>query len=262
MPEARVNGININYKVQGQGEPLVLIMGLGGNQSSWRFQTRAFTEHFKVVTFDNRGAGDSDKPEGPYSTRQMADDTVGLMDHLGIARAHVLGVSLGGMIAQELVINHPDRVSKLILTSTCACHDDKNGRIPDYAKAIDRFVRYRQTPSVKLLFNKLPYQVLGFFLVRGQYARMDEAARTGFAAQDQAAISHNTMARLPSIKAPTLVIAGTGDKVIHSSSADTLGRLIPNSRIVKLRDGSHGLPFEMARRFNREVLDFLLNGES
>lgn len=96
MPSAKVNGISIDYKVEGQGEPLVMIMGLGGARSSWRSQTGFFKKYYRTVTFDNRGVGKSDKPAGPYTIRMMADDTIGLMDHLSIEKAHVLGVSMGG----------------------------------------------------------------------------------------------------------------------------------------------------------------------
>ena len=104
MPKARVNGININYRVQGEGEPLVLIMGAFADQSGWMFQTGAFRKHYRIITFDNRGFGKTDKPGGAYSTKIMADDTIGLMDHLGIKKAHILGVSLGGIAMPLLSI--------------------------------------------------------------------------------------------------------------------------------------------------------------
>ena len=107
MPVAKVNGININYKIYGQGEPLVMIMGLSANQSGWVTQIGFFKKHYKVITFDNRGVGKSDKPIGSYTTKIMADDTIGLMDHLGIDKANFMGVSMGGMIAQEIAINYP-----------------------------------------------------------------------------------------------------------------------------------------------------------
>lgn len=128
MPKAKINGININYEVHGHGEPLVLIMGGICEHRGWMFQTCAFKKYYRVITFDNRGIGKSDRPGGcvAYSMKIMADDVVGLMDHLGIEKAHVLGVSLGGMIAQVLAINYPDRINKLILASTFARRDARN----------------------------------------------------------------------------------------------------------------------------------------
>jgi 3-oxoadipate enol-lactonase len=89
MPAAKVNGININYKIEGQGEPLVMIMGLSADQGDWVFQVPLFRKYYRVITFDNRGIGKSDKPEGAYSTKMMAEDTIGLMDCLGIEKAHI-----------------------------------------------------------------------------------------------------------------------------------------------------------------------------
>ena len=105
MPKASVNGVNVNYKVHGEGEPLVLIMGFAAPRWAWFFQTRAFRKYYKVITFDNRGVGKTDKPSEPYTIKTMADDTIGLMDYLGIDKAHILGYSMGGIIAQELIIN-------------------------------------------------------------------------------------------------------------------------------------------------------------
>ena len=136
MPKATVNGVRIHYNVEGSGEPLFLIMGFSGSRMAWFFQRRAFRKDLQVVTFDNRGVGHSDKPPGPYSMRMMADDVVGLMDHLDIEKAHVLGVSMGGMIAQEIAISHPGRVRKLVLASTFAGRDRDGGHSPEYMKAL------------------------------------------------------------------------------------------------------------------------------
>ena len=105
MAKANVNGVNIGYDVCGKGESLVLIQGLGGPRSGWIFQTRAFSKYYRVITLDNRGVGKSDKPSQPYTVRTMADDTIALLDYLGVDKAHVLGVSLGGTIAQEMALS-------------------------------------------------------------------------------------------------------------------------------------------------------------
>jgi pimeloyl-ACP methyl ester carboxylesterase len=123
MPTVSVNGIELYYVESGHGDPLVLLMGFGGDHLSWGFQLAAFSAKYRVLAFDNRGTGRSSSPPGPYTTRVMADDTVALMDKLGIDAAHVLGVSLGGMIAQELAINHPARVRSLQLHCTAARPD-------------------------------------------------------------------------------------------------------------------------------------------
>jgi pimeloyl-ACP methyl ester carboxylesterase len=98
-------------------------MGLATDKNRWTAGVYFFKKYYKIVTFDNRGVGESDKPAGPYTTKMMADDTVGLMDHLGIKKANILGVSMGGMIALEIAINYPEKVSKLVLGCTFACDD-------------------------------------------------------------------------------------------------------------------------------------------
>src|SRR5881396_8351 len=106
MPRVRVGDIDMYYVEAGAGEPLVLVMGFSGDHSAWGLQFHALAQRCRVIAFDNRGVGQTDAPDRPYTTRMMADDTVGLMDALGVARAHVVGVSMGGMIAQELALNH------------------------------------------------------------------------------------------------------------------------------------------------------------
>lgn len=257
MPKTKIHGINIFYRVEGQGEPLVMIMGLGSNQSSWMFQTRFFKRHYRVVTFDNRGVGKSDKPEGPYSIRMMVDDTVHLMNHLGIEKAHILGISMGGMIAQELAINYPQRVMKLVLGCTFACrYDALNGETPEWAKALDLGIQGKVGPMVSLLFNRRINGIIFVILMKIQ-AMMRSSELEGILAQREACARHHAVDRLPLIIAPTLVIVGTGDRVIKPSSSEVMAKLIPNARLVKIENGSHCFPLEMSNRFNREVLDFL-----
>jgi len=118
MPTVKVNDVNLYYEVSGQGAPLILIMGLRRNVSWWYQQIPDLSQHFRVIAFDNRGAGRSDKPVMEYSISLFADDTAGLMNALGIKTAHILGISMGGYIAQELAIRHPEMVRSLILGCT------------------------------------------------------------------------------------------------------------------------------------------------
>src|SRR5262245_12030207 len=118
MPKVRANGIDVYYEESGSGEPLLLIIGFGGDHQAWAFQVPAFAERYRVITFDNRGSGQSSVPDATYTTKMMADDAVGVLDALGIEQAHVLGVSMGGMIAQEIALNHPRRVKSLQLHCT------------------------------------------------------------------------------------------------------------------------------------------------
>jgi len=266
MPKAKVNGININYGVYGHGEPLVLIMGFAGPKLGWIFQKCFFKKHYQVVTFDNRGVWRTDKPNGPYSTKMMADDTVGLMDHLGIKKAHILGVSMGGMIAQELAINYPERVQKLVLGCTYASQDETGGWTPEYYKGIgfddnssndelEKVAIGRLLTTVfSLSFNNRLYRMLATLLAR-MYAIL--LSTKGVRAQHEALLGHNALDRLHEIKAPTLVIAGIQDRLIRPSSSETIADRIPNAKLIKVKDGSHSFFIEMKGRFNREVLAFL-----
>ena len=266
MPRASVNGINLYYRVFGQGEPLVLIMGFGGAHEGWFFQTRAFKRHYQVVVFDNRGLGRSDKSPQPYTISTMADDTAGLMDHLGIDSAHILGQSLGGIVAQELAIRYPERVRKLILVSTSCGEGEITDVHPEMLKAIgvedgsaepnlEKVDFYESTGTiVSLAFNKKLYRTL---LVPLSRYNLKKVGVDGHRAQMQAVVSHTTADRLHLIQAPTLVITGTEDRIVSPRSSRAMADRIPGSHLVMVEGGSHAFNLEMRNRFNREVLDFL-----
>src|SRR5258708_34902621 len=123
MPRVRVGDIEMFYVEAGAGDPVVLIMGFGGDHTAWAFQLRPFAERYRVIAFDNRGAGQTDQPDTPCTIALMADDTVGLLDRLGVERAHIVGVSMGGMIAQQLGLRAPRRVRSLPPHATPAPQD-------------------------------------------------------------------------------------------------------------------------------------------
>jgi pimeloyl-ACP methyl ester carboxylesterase len=120
MPEVQVGDVQLYYEEYGQGTPLVMILGLGQDVATWSFQLAEFAQYFRVVVFDNRDAGKSARCADGYTTVTLAGDTVGLMDSLGIERAHLLGISMGGMIAQQVALRYPERVLSVILASTAA----------------------------------------------------------------------------------------------------------------------------------------------
>jgi pimeloyl-ACP methyl ester carboxylesterase len=257
MPLARLNGININYQVEGQGESLVMIMGFTAGRSGWMAQIPFFKKYYRVITFDNRGVGKSDKPPGPYSTRMMADDTVRLMDLLGIDKAHIIGVSMGGMIAQELAINYPRRIMKLVLACTYASQDETSGDTLEQAKFLQLTPEKKVSAMVGLAFNKPLYRFIFGFLARVQTRFMGASGKVGVAGQSEACLKHNTLDRLPLITAPTLVIVGTGDRIIKPVSSEVIAGKIPNAKLVRVEGGSHYFPLEMKNVFNRAVLNFL-----
>lgn len=265
MPKAVINGINMYYEVHGQGEPFVLIMGSFGSLEAWILQIQAFQQYYKVIVFDNRGIGRTDKSPEPYSIATMADDTVGLLDHLGIENAHVLGMSLGGPVAQDVAISYPDRVKKLILVCSMAgaegtrLHLDmlRALGIQNGSQRIDfRNVDFVQimTATVALAFND---KSLSDSLSAQAETWFKQFDTDGFIKQWEAVTSYNALDRLHKIRARTLVITGTEDRLVDPRSSEVLAGLIPNSKLVKVEGGSHAFFMEMSDKFNTEVLDFL-----
>ncbi len=257
MSHIRANGININYRVAGRGEPLMMIMGFGASRGGWMAQEPFFKKYFRVVTFDNRGVGGSDKPEGPYSTRLLAADTIGLMDALGINKANILGASMGGMIAQELAINYPERVARLVLACTFCCKEGESGDTFQQTLTLGLTPNQMANAMVDLSLNRPFYRLTFGFLARiGRlFAKPEDLI--GLKGQLDACNNHNTLDRLPLIKAPTLVMAGTADHIIKPTSSDVLARSIPNARLIKVEGGSHMFFMEARKTFNAEVLRFL-----
>jgi pimeloyl-ACP methyl ester carboxylesterase len=253
MPVARVGDININYKVEGEGEPLVMIMGFGSNMDGWHYQAGFFSKHFSVITLDNRGVGGSDKPRGFYTTAMMAEDAVGLMDHIGVERAHIMGASMGGMIAQELAINHPERVKKLVLACTYATpmlSDAEGAKLTGTAAE-------RMNGIIGLAFNKPLYRLVFGTVAKLRSIPPDSPDATGIEGQTAAVTTHDTLDRLGSITAETLVIVGTGDRLIDPAASEIIAGKIPKVRLVKIDGGSHTFMVENSGEFNREVLGFL-----
>jgi pimeloyl-ACP methyl ester carboxylesterase len=268
MPKAPVNGISMYYEVQGKGVPLVMIQGFAGNHQAWFFQTPVFRKYYEVIVFDNRGIGKSGRAGEPYTIRTMADDVIALMDYLGIDKAHILGLSMGGLIAQEVAISYPERLIKLVLGSTFT-ETERNDVHPELMKALgiregDTSVDIRKIDFRKLMnfmvssaFNKRLYRMVLLTLSRRSMKSIDAS---GYLEQMAAVTSYTTLDRLHLIKAPTLVITGTGDRIVSPGMSDSLASRIPNATLVKVKGGSHAFFMEMRGRFNKEVLEFLRGG--
>lgn len=268
MPKAEVNGLNFYYEIHGRGEPLILLAGMGADHRSWFPQIATFKRYYKVITFDGRGIGRTDRPREFYTFETLAEDIVGLMDRLSLDSAHLLGESLGGIVAQETAINFPQRVRKLVLANTSVGLGVEMQVHPDLIKsysqpegpALGEFdpskvnVGKAMRAMIALSFNSRLYR-LAMMLMATLYVR--SSAFKGMGEQIKAISSHSTLDRLHLIQSPTLVITGTGDRIIPPRMSDVLASCIPNARLVKVEGGSHALHVEMYRRFNQEVLDFL-----
>lgn len=274
MSIAKVGSVDLYYEEHGTGDPLLLIMGLAADSQAWMFQIPDFAKQYRVIAFDNRGVGRSSKPAGPYTIHEMADDTLGLLDALKIDKAHVVGVSMGGMIAQELVLRNPERVRALVLACTYPEPDadiertrtftveqfggsvDASGGIHVDLKALNPMMFLQQLlPNVfnqSFIEKELP-KLMQVFSGALQYGFSMEA----ILGQVGAVMTHKATDRLHAIKSPTLVITGDADRLVPPASSDILAREIPNAKLVKIAGGSHGFNFETPQLFNDAVLDFL-----
>ena len=262
MPKVKVNDVQLYHEVHGQGEPLVLIMGLGGNTSGWDMQIPALSREFQVVAFDNRGAGRSDKPPTPYSMRLFADDTAGLMDTLGIASAHVYGQSMGGLIAQELALSYPQRVRTLVLGST-SCGGQQ--AIPALPEHVTLMAALNMLSVEEAAEKGLPLMYSEEFIARKRQELIARALAEAelrppldaFVRQVQAAVRHEAYDRLPQIRCPTLIISGSEDKIVPAENSRILTERIPDAELVVLPKAGHGYLVECAEESNAIVRDFL-----
>ena len=259
MPLVETNGIRLYYEVYGEGEPLVLISPFAAPAKAWFFQVRAFRKHYRVVTFDNRGVGRSSKRAGPYTTKMMAADTIGLMDHLGIAQANIIGYSMGSMIAREIAISHPEHVRKLILGCVPLMgNSDDAGMIRLHSISQKANLSESDAKEVMKITTTLSFKRLWCKLFFGLALKIFPKSINprGVLGQFLAAESYDMDSKLGQIKAQTLVIVGTEDSIAPESYARQVTGILPNARLVTLK-GSHTLFMENSRRFNKEVLDFL-----
>jgi pimeloyl-ACP methyl ester carboxylesterase len=262
MPRVTVNGIELNYVEAGTGDPVLMIMGFGGDHQAWAFQVPALSERHRVITFDNRGAGQSSVPDEPYSTRAMAGDAVGVLDALGIERAHVIGVSMGGMIAQEVALSHPGRVRSLQLHCTYARPDR-------YFQALMeawRVVRAKATMEEWMravavwLFSPRTYAErpeLVETVIQTALANPHPFTLTGFLRQGEAVRGHDALDRLPTLGCPTLVSVGEDDILVPPRFARELTAAIPGAELRLIEHGGHVYFWECAEAFNTMCLDFL-----
>ncbi len=262
MPKQRVNGIEIYYEIHGQGDPLVLIMGLRRNVEWWFGQIPTLSKHFKLLVFDNRGAGRSDKPKTDYSIRLFADDTAELMKSLNIKKAHVLGVSMGGYIAQELAINYPEMVKGLVL----GCTSPGGQRaVMMSSERLQKFTANEGLSPEEILKKDMdiyfsdeyvrenPEKIKAFIEISLRHYQPQDA----FERQFTACLKHDTVDRLNRILAPTLIISGGDDSVVPPENSRILKELIPRAKLIFLPGKRHCFFIEEAETLNQEVISFL-----
>jgi pimeloyl-ACP methyl ester carboxylesterase len=262
MPMIKVNDIQMYYEMQGEGFPLLLIMGLKRNTEWWYRQIPHLSRHFQVIAFDNRGAGRSDKPVSDYSIPLFAADTAGLLDALGILRAHVLGISMGGYIAQELAIRRSDLVQGLVLGCT-SCGGPKAVLMSEETR--NAYVANEGLTQEQILYKDMhiyfsdeyiahhPKQIKQFVEISMRHVQPPEA----FFRQFNACLGHDTVDRLGDIEAPTLIMAGDDDHLVPTENSRILKELMPGAELHLYPGKRHGFFIEEHEKFNRNVLDFL-----
>jgi 3-oxoadipate enol-lactonase len=254
MPKVHVNEIDIAYEIQGKGHPLLLISGVGYGAWFWHKVIPGLAEHYQVISFDNRGAGESDKPEGPYTVSMMAADTAGLLDALGVKNCYIMGHSLGGFIAQELVFTRPDLVEKLILAST-----NYGGArvIPITQEALDVLTN-RQGDPIELIRRGINIACAPGY-IENQQQVVQELVQYRFTnpvppAQYQAQVfagagmgalnDEQVDQHMQAIKVPTLILFGEHDKVVPPGNAALMAEKIAGSRGEVIPETGHIFPIE------------------
>jgi pimeloyl-ACP methyl ester carboxylesterase len=253
------DGVHLYYERHGDaGDPLLCIMGLGGTLDFWEFQTPVLARSHRVFIYDNRGAGRSDKPSGPYTIRTLAEDALAALDACGFGRAHVLGISMGGMIAQELAIRHPDRIGGLALAATYAKPDDRvretRAALPFDPSTVDPKQLLKLMLGLTLTPEFIEREKPWLRTLRERV--MGSWTMEGFLAQLAAVMSHDATAELHRITAPTLVLKPSNDRLIPPRCSDLLAEQIAGAQLVTFDHAAHGFNIEQPDKFNRAVLDF------
>lgn len=267
MPIHTCNDFNMYYEVHGGehgGDPLLCIMGITGTASVWKDHVEVWSRHHRCITPDNRGVGQSDKPPGDYSASMMADDHAALLDGLGVKRAHVIGCSMGSIIAQQLALRHPDKVKSLVLMCPWA-------RCDAYAKSVFRHMveaKAHLTPAAfiewiqLLIFHKRSWddpEMHAAMLEGRETAATDPCPQPlhGLVGQAAACVNHQALDQLPRITAPAWVVGGEDDIFTPRWMAEEIHAALPNSTLHLFPESGHAFHWENLEAFNQGVLDFV-----
>ncbi|QKY17933.1 alpha/beta fold hydrolase [Halorubrum sp. CBA1229] len=264
MPRATRDGVGIDYAVDGtsDGPTVLLLEGLGYGRWMWRWLTEDLADGYEVLRPDNRGTGDSDVPEGPYSIDEMAADAQAVLDDHGVDRVHVCGASMGGMIAQELALTD-DRVASLTLLCTSPGGDDAPEMPPDVREHIfsapedagpKERVRYLMEPAVSDDFYERESELVDRIV---EWRLAGDATPAGREAQAAAVAAFDATDRLGELSVPTLVLHGTADRVLPVGNADLLAELLPHATVERVDGGPHLFFIEERESVDGRIRSFL-----
>ncbi|QSJ20834.1 alpha/beta hydrolase [Nostoc sp. UHCC 0702] len=261
MPKVDVNGIDLFYEIKGTGEPLLLIAGFLCDLSYWSLIMPSLISRYQVIRFDNRGIGRSSAPDSPYSIQQMANDVAALLDRIGIKNVHVAGHSMGGQIAQELVLAHPQKVKSLMLLSSLAKGDELFNSLIETWGELPSHLDFKLYEKVVFpwIFTDAFYSIPGMIEQLIEYAINYPFRPTthGLYHQSRAILKSDTTQRLKDINCPTLVMVGKQDILTPVKFSQQLQQSIPNAELVVLNHGGHGFLVESPDAVVSVMLNFL-----
>jgi len=264
LPKIKVNDIDMYYEIHGDGFPFVMIAGMGVSLDSWTpALLERFSNSFKTIVFDNRGVGRTDKPDIPYSIKMMADDTIGLMDVLNIKRAHIFGHSMGGAIAQEIILNYPERVEKFVLCST-DCGGSKAVWAP--VEIIQPLVTDTEALTVEEIIHIMAPVLVTEDTIKNKPELIEEELRrylkirTPFYSLKRQVVAtgqFNSYRRLKNINTPTLIMHGKKDIATPPQNAEILTNSIPGAKLVLFDNAAHAIFYDNPEKFVNTLLEFL-----
>lgn len=264
MPRVKINSISLNYELSGSGPVVVFINGLTMDLNGWLLQVADFAKRYTLLRYDCRGQGASDKPDGPYSQEMHAEDLSKLMDVLGVRKAHLIGLSNGGMIAQHFALLYPEKLGALVLTDTSS-HVKPLLRL-----TIESWIKAAEAGGSGLRYDvALPYLFSESYTERNferllalkEINIVNNPVRT-LVNLSRASAAHNLGDKVSGIKAPTLIVSGEEDILIPVKYARDLREKIEGSTLVVLKNCGHAPPIEKPDEFNEIALEFLKRHDS
>ena len=260
------DGTRIHYEVTGKSgaTPVLMIQGLGASKNAWNLQRIAMATRFRIISFDNRGAGRSDKPAEPFTLEQMADDAIAVLDAAGIDTAHVVGASMGGVISQIVAVKFPHRVRSLTLVCTaCRNHPWRQELLQSWAKtAADKgMIEVGKEAAQWVMSPRSFRRLVPAFTWMGPLAAL--RPRHSFVSQIDAILNtrEDLVDQLSTITAPTMVIVGNQDILTPRGDSEEIAERIPNAELVVISGAAHGLMMEHSSTFNRILIEFLQRTE-
>ena len=260
------DGTRIHYEVTGKSgaTPVLMIQGLGASKNAWNLQRIAMATRFRIISFDNRGAGRSDKPTEPFTLEQMADDALAVLDAAGIETAHVVGASMGGVISQIVAVKYPHRVRSLTLVCTaCRNHPWRQELLQSWAKTAEEkgMIEVGKEAAQWVMSPRSFRRLVPAFTWMGPLAAL--RPRHSFVSQIDAILNtrEDLVDQLSTITAPTMVIVGNQDILTPRGDSEEIAERIPNAELVVISGAAHGLIMEHSYTFNKILIEFLQRTE-